>query len=377
MKRLICWLALGAMALFLCCCGPAAPATAEQPLVTAAPKDTVEGSEETQPDSAAETAAPQATPTASPVPTVTPTPTPTPTPTSTPIPTPTPTPTPTASPEPTPTPVPRPNWEIVEEMAVNYAQYGARAEERISALLAEMGIADPGEAQKWTDIMGRWRTLEAGVTINLGELPEGLPDTDELCIVALGYQLNDNGSMKKQLQDRLKVVKKSAKKYPNAWVLCTGGHTASRSRNTSEAGKMSTWLRKNGVSKKRIITEKKSRTTVQNAQFSLDILLKDHPEIKYLAIVSGDYHIKSAVLFFEAEAILLAEPGEEPRFTVISNAACKTSKAEQSPLYRAGGLVELAGNEKVASRLYNDRYDLDKWPPLPGEAPADGQTAAP
>ena len=35
MKRMLCFLLAGAMALGLCCCGPAAPVTAEQP--TAAP----------------------------------------------------------------------------------------------------------------------------------------------------------------------------------------------------------------------------------------------------------------------------------------------------------------------------------------------------
>ena len=259
-------------------------------------------------------------------------------------------------------------------MAVCYARDGERAVGRIEELLAEMKTAYPAEAQKWAHVMDRWRALEAGVTVHLGELPDGLPDTDELCIVALGYQLNTDGTMKNHLKDRLKVVKKSAKKYPNAWVVCTGGHTASRKKNTSEAGRMSSWLKKNGVSNGRIITEKQSRTTVQNARFTLEILLRDHPQIKYLAIVSGDYHIKSAVLFFEAAAILLAEPGEAPQFTVVSNAACQTSRDEQSALYRAGGLVELAGNERAASKLYHDRYDLDQWPSLlPDQGTADGQ----
>jgi len=213
--------------------------------------------------------------------------------------------------------------------------------------------------------MDRWRTLEDRITVNEDVLPDGLPDTNELCIVALGYSLNSNGTMKDHLKARLKVARKSAQKYPNAWVLCTGGGTASRKKNYTEAGQMSAWLKKHGVSKDRILTEKKSRTTVQNAQFTLDMLLRDHPEIKYIALVTADYHIKAATLFFEAESILRTQPGEEPRITVISNAVCKTDHEEQSAYYRAGGLVELAGNEKTASQLYHDRYDKKKWPPLP------------
>ena len=182
--------------------------------------------------------------------------------------------------------------------------------------------------------------------------------------MALGYRLNPNGSMRDELKERLRVVEKSAKKYPNAWVVCTGGGTASRKKGVTEAGRMSSWLKKNGVSKKRIITEKKSRSTVQNAQFTLDILLRDHPEIKYLAIVTSDYHIKSGVLCFEAEAILRARPGEAPRFTVIAGAACKTSREEQSVQYRASCLVELAKDE-AASPSDSDQND--------GETPSAGQ----
>ena len=104
---------------------------------------------------------------------------------------------------------------------------------------------------------------------------------------------------------------------------------------------MASWLKKHGVGKNRIITEKKSLSTTQNAQFTVDILLQEHPEIKYLAIVTSDYHIRSGALFFETEAILRAGPGEAPPLTVISNAACKTSRQEQSISYRAGCVAEL------------------------------------
>jgi hypothetical protein len=249
----------------------------------------------------------------------------------------------------------------VEEMAVRYARDGEAAGERVAALLGEMEAADPDAARRWAEILDRWRTLEERVEVNIGVLPDGLPDTEELCIVALGYSLNPNGTMKQQLKDRLKVVKKSAQKYPNALILCTGGDTASRKKAT-EAGQMSAWLRKNGVNKDRILRERASQTTAQNARFSLELLSKEHPEVKYLAIVSGDYHLKTGTLLFEAEAILRALPGEEPAYTVVAVAGCKTSKDDLSRLFQAGGLVELSGDAKTASKLYHDRYDLKKWP---------------
>lgn len=341
MKRILCWATLLMAILSFCCCAPAAPALTEQPIETAAPTAI-------------------STPAPTPSPTAVPTPSPTPSPTLTPTPTSTPTPTPPLTPESTSTPAPRDQGEIVEELVYAYAQTGAQGEEQVQALLQELSAAYPEEGQRWTRIMDRWRALEEA-PITIGVLPDGLPDTDELCIVALGYHLNPNGSMRDELKERLRVVEKSAKKYPNAWVICTGGGTASRKKGVTEAGRMSSWLRKNGVSKKRIITEKKSRSTVQNAQFTLDILLQDHPEIKYLAIVTSDYHIKSGALCFEAEAILRAGPGEAPRFTVIANAACKTSREEQSIQYRAACLVELAEDATASSDL-ND-----------GETPSAGQ----
>ena len=140
--------------------------------------------------------------------------------------------------------------------------------------------------------------------------------------------------------------------------LFTNGHLA------LELGIQALGLKKQGVDKERILTEKSSRTTAQNARLSLELLQRDHPEIKYIAIVSGDYHVKVGVLFFEAAAILQTEPGEEPPVQVIAWAGCKTSNDELSSQFRAGGLMEMAGNQDAASRFYYDRYDLKKYPPL-------------
>ena len=154
-------------------------------------------------------------------------------------------------------------------------------------------------------------------------------------------------------------------KYSHAWVVCTGGGTASRNKDATEAGRMASWLKKKGIRKARILTEKASKTTAQNARFTLEMLQQKHPEVKYIAIVSGDYHIRTGVLLFEAEAILRGEPGAAPSVTVITNAACKTSQAEISRRSQAGGLVELAGNSKAAVQLYHDEYDMKQWPALP------------
>lgn len=349
MKRTTCWLLVGTVLLSLCCCAPAVPVSAEL-----TPEQTPSA-----PTAAALTPAPTAIPT--------PSPTPMPTPTATPVPTDTPEPTP----PPTPTPEPRPLVEIVEEMAVYYARDGEKALGKVEELLGEMAAAYPDDAQRWAKIMDRWRTLDERIAVNIGVLPDGLPDTDELCIVVLGYKLKSNGSMQNHLKDRLKVALNSAKKYPNAYVLCTGGGTASKKKSVTEAGQMSSWLKKQGIPKSRILVEKASRTTAGNAKLSLELLQQKHPEIKYLAIVSGDYHVKVGVLLFEAAAILRTEPGAEPPVQVVGWAGCKTSNDQLSAQFRAGGLVDLVGNQNAASKLYFDKYNLNKYPPLPEETGGD------
>ena len=112
------------------------------------------------------------------------------------------------------------------------------------------------------------------------------------------------------------------------------GGTASKKKSVTEAGQMSSWLKKQGIPKSRILVEKASRTTAGNAKLSLELLQQKHPEIKYLAIVSGDYHVKVGVLLFEAAAILRTEPGAEPPVQVVGWAGCKTSNDQLSAQFR-------------------------------------------
>lgn len=315
--------------------------------------------------------------TAEPEPALTPVPaTDTPSPEPTPSPTPEPTPSPTPSPTPEPTPEPREAKEIIEEMVITYGLYENAANDRVTELLTELEAVDPDAASRWAQIMELWRNVRAGIEINYKELPDGLPDTDELAIVALGYKLNANGTMRDELEDRLKVVLRSAKKYPKAYVVCTGGGTASKKKNVTEAGKMSSWLKKKGVSKNRVITEKQSRTTAQNALYTYKILEKEYPGVTSVAIISSDYHIASGMLYFQAVAILRAEKDQPPRYTVISNAACD-EKGSQSLLSQAGALIELYGDSDTAYDVYHGRYDYSVIPTPEAVLAAKEQTPAP
>ena len=254
--------------------------------------------------------------------------------------------------------------KIVEEIAVDYGTYGSEAADRIDELLGELSATDASAGVRWKNIIGIWTSDELGKPLNYGVLPDGLPDTDELCIVVLGFQLEPDGSMKDELVNRLTVALRCAEKYPRAYIVCTGGGTAEKNENATEAGEMAKWLEKKGVDKKRIIVEDTSITTAQNAIFTYDILTSLYPSVKKLAIVSSDYHIATGELLFKAEVILRANrPGNE-KLKVISNAAWKAPSGSLSTMFQAGALIELFGDVQTAFDIYYDNYDIHSLPSL-------------
>ena len=254
--------------------------------------------------------------------------------------------------------------KIVEEMSVDYGSYGDEAKDRINTLLKELSAADKTAGARWNKIMDIWMSPQLGQPLNYDVLPDGLPDTDELCIVVLGFQLNPDGTMKDELIERLNVALNSAKKYPNAYIVCTGGGTAAENAEASEAGEMAKWLEAQGVDRKRIIVEDNSITTAQNAIFTYDILTSVYPSVKKIAIVSSDYHIATGELLFKAEAILRANaPGNE-KLEVVSNAAWKAPSGTLSTMFQAGALIELFGDVETAFEIYYDNYDIHGLPPL-------------
>ncbi len=253
---------------------------------------------------------------------------------------------------------------IVTEMAMDYGTYGEEAGDRIAALLKELSGLDAAAGARWQKIMDLWTSPQLGQPLHEDVLPDGLPETDELCIVVLGFQLEPDGTMKDELIQRLTVALNSAKKYPEAYIVCTGGGTAAENESATEAGEMAKWLVAQGVAKERVIVEDNSITTAQNAIFTYDILTSRYPSVKKLAIVSSDYHIATGELLFRAESILRANaPGNE-KLEVISNASWKAPSGSLSATFQAGALIELFGDVETAFEIYYDNYDIHELPPL-------------
>ena len=254
--------------------------------------------------------------------------------------------------------------DITEELAVYYGTYGSEAEDRIAELLEELYAADAISGAKWESILRLWKTVNTNAGINENILPDGLPETDELCMIVLGFQLNADGSMKDELIERLTVAKASAEKYPNALIVCTGGGTASGNPEATEAGEMAKWLTGNGVDPQRVIVEDRSLTTAQNAIYTYRILTEQYPQVKQLAIISSDYHIATGMLLFGAEATLQAEEAGKETMTVVSNAAWCAPSGTLSAMFQAGALIELSGDVETAYDIYYESYDIHELPAL-------------
>ena len=242
--------------------------------------------------------------------------------------------------------------KIIERMVISYAVYGERDTQAQELLLA----SNPEQAEKWSRIMDLWETPAEAVN---SALPDGLPDDDSLCLVVLGFQLNANGTMKPELEERLKVALAASEKYPHALIACTGGPTAVSDREATEAGKMAEWLEENGVDPSRIIVEDQSLTTAQNAIYTLKILAEQYPQVEQIAIISSDYHIETGTLLFGAEAILRDIP-----IRVVSNAAWPAPSGSLSAAFQAGALIELEGNTETAFKIYYNTYDIHDLPKL-------------
>ena len=252
---------------------------------------------------------------------------------------------------------------LIENMVIYYAGYGDEAEQKNADLLNQLRSMNPDSAARWEQILTLWKSVNQGVEIHQGILPDGLPGTDELCMVVLGFQLNPDGSMRDELIERLNVALVCAKKYPNALIVCTGGGTAAENKSATEAGKMAEYLIAHGIAAERSIVEDRSQTTAQNAVYTYEILAEGYPQVHQIAIISSDYHIATGTLLFGAQAILTAEKAGNEHFTVVSNAAYAAPSGSLSAMFQAGALIELSGDTKTAYDIYYDTYDIHELPP--------------
>lgn len=218
------------------------------------------------------------------------------------------------------------SYQLVTDIIYTMRNRGEEEEPSIRALLAELKEADPDLGAMWEGIADYWFYVCRDFTVNAGQLPDGLPQDDSLGIVVLGFQLLSDGEMAPELIGRLDTALACAGHYPDAWLIVTGGGTASGNRSATEADVMASWLKEHGIEKAKIIVENRSLTTDQNASNTCAILAGQYPQIRQLAMVSSDYHVAlGSMLFTEAALLYAYEHDCAVPYEVVSNAGFATS----------------------------------------------------
>ena len=266
---------------------------------------------------------------------------------------------------------------LIEDLILYYGCHGEAAAEAVNGLLGALKATDNRQGALWADIMDYWRYVNTGLVIHTEHLPEDLPRDDSLALVILGRALNADGSMSDELIRRLTVGLDCAAQYPNAYVVCTGGGTAEENKAVTEAGQMGAWLLENGLEADRLIIEDRSLSTIENAQYTLDMLHRNYPRVDAVAIVSSDYHVARGCLLFEAIMLMGVDEKQESAIQVVSNCASPAPEMDYTEDYLRGwqmyNMLQLIGDWDLARQYIQDpehfpRPVLDEQAEIPDAA---------
>lgn len=132
------------------------------------------------------------------------------------------------------------------------------------------------------------------VEVPIIDAASGEGDREYDYIIVLGAAVHgDTPSL--SLVERVRAARDYMKEHPDTVAIVSGGQGADE--NISEAEAMSAWLTENGIDKSRIILEDKATSTLENLEYSFDIIRSrgDDPD-ESTAVVTSEYHIYRAKL---------------------------------------------------------------------------------
>lgn len=181
--------------------------------------------------------------------------------------------------------------------AVYYQQAGLGS--RRDIVVGSMGSSL--RVNLWDDFVHTWSSINKKMTMN-STVPSGLPSKGHVFVV-LGSALSKSGWIKPKFKRRLALAVKAAKRYPHAKILVSGG-AERNGRTEAEVG--AAWLRDQGLPASRIMIEKKSASTVGNAQYSMAMLAKSKKYTSY-SLVTDSSHMRRASVLFEAAEVKVQE----------------------------------------------------------------------
>ncbi len=195
-------------------------------------------------------------------------------------------------------------------------------------VVGSMASTSARESRLWAEFVDSWTSINAHLDMNYS-VPKDLPKKGHVFVV-LGSALSKSGKMTTKLSRRLKVTLAALKKYPHSRVLVSGG--APRNGHT-EAGAMRSWLRAHDVADSRIIVEKKSASTIGNADYSMKILASSSKFTSYSLISDSSHLRRASILFLAATLRIQEESGKDWSIRQLANVAYKDmASAGKGPL---------------------------------------------
>ncbi len=111
---------------------------------------------------------------------------------------------------------------------------------------------------------------------------------EEHAVIVLGTTVNGD-EPSTDLKNRLEATIEYCEQNPDAVVIVTGGQGTEE--NDTEASVMARYLIDAGLPNDKILMEDRATSTVENFQYSIDILNKQPGEYENIAYISNDFHI--------------------------------------------------------------------------------------
>ena len=190
------------------------------------------------------------------------------------------------------------------------------------------------------EIIDYWIYIDNKMKLHENVAPDGLPETNDHAFVVLGYQLNNDGSLRPEAIGRCDVAYESAIKYPNSKIYLTGGGTAKNNTNVTEAGQMKDYLvKEKGLNENRIVIETKAMDTIQNAKNTMKQLYENN--IKTITVITSDYHIRRGNILFKGTSLVMAQTLNKNPIEILENAVWKTGKKTEGKLSEGYALASI------------------------------------
>ena len=199
---------------------------------------------------------------------------------------------------------------------------------KVKGMLTKIKLLDENTYKRDKEIIEYWEYVDNSMTFHKNVAPDGLPQTPDHAFVVLGYALNPDGSLKREGKGRCDVAYESAMKYPNSLIFVTGGLSARKNKTSQEGGQMKDYLvNVKGLDGNRIITEIKSKETIQNVKYTMEKLIEKN--IKTITVITSDYHLRRGSILFKGEALIKAESLGITPIQILGNAVYSTGKSTE------------------------------------------------